>query len=157
MRVPDVGKGSWASSSGTARSMRGNKRRDTQPEIKIRKLLHASGLRFRIDYSLQPGIRTKADIVFTRRRVAVYIDGCFWHGCPQHATYPKTNTEHWLPKLARNIERDRKTDAALQACGWTVIRIWEHVLPSDAAVLIARAVASSPAASDEVSTSKHAP
>lgn len=122
-----TGKASWASNSGVARSMRSNRRKDTKPEIAIRSLLHNQGLRYRVDFApLASHKRRRADIVFTRLKIAVFIDRCFWHGCPEHATYPKRNEDYWLPKLARNIERDRETDAILREAGWTVIRIWEH-------------------------------
>lgn len=109
--------------------MRGNKRKDTAPELAVRRRLHAMGLRYRIDHPPVPGLRRRADIVFTRRRIAVFIDGCFWHSCPLHATTPKQNAEYWLPKLATNVERDRDTDARLTAAGWTVLRYWEHEAP----------------------------
>jgi DNA mismatch endonuclease, patch repair protein len=111
--------------------MRGNKRVDTKPEIAIRSLLHRRGLRFRKDYTLRANGRvTRPDIVFTRRRVAVYIDGCFWHQCPEHGTRPRANAAYWEPKLRRNVERDREVDRALRAAGWTVIRMWEHDEPA---------------------------
>jgi DNA mismatch endonuclease (patch repair protein) len=108
--------------------MRSNRRRDTVPEIAVRARLHASGLRYRVDFS-PAGNRRRADIVFTRQRLAVFIDGCFWHGCPTHATTPATNVDYWIPKLRRNWERDRETDADLRAAGWTVARFWEHEDP----------------------------
>lgn len=112
--------------------MRGNRRRDTKPELAVRRLLYASGLRYRVDFA-PLGDRYRADVVFTRARVAVYIDGCFWHGCPLHATYPKRNSEYWLPKLRRNVERDRETTMRLQDAGWKVLRFWEHELPQEVA------------------------
>nr|WP_268912063.1 very short patch repair endonuclease [Leucobacter soli] len=128
-------------SAGTSRSMRSNKRRDTRPELVLRSELHRRGRRFRVDYAPLPERkRRRADIVFTRRRVAVFVDGCFWHGCPEHATYPKSNADYWLPKLARNIERDRETDAELEERGWAVVRVWEHMNPGEAADLIERAL-----------------
>lgn len=102
-----------------------NRGRDTAPELAVRRLLHAAGLRYRVDYAPLGG-RRGADIVFTRRRVAVFIDGCFWHGCPEHATAPKTNAGYWGPKLERNIVRDRETDASLLDAGWRVLRFWGH-------------------------------
>lgn len=119
--------------------MRSNRRRDTAPELRVRRLLHAAGLRYRVDYPPLGG-RRRADIVFTRRRVAVFIDGCFWHGCPEHATLPTTNSDYWLPKLHRNIERDRATDALLCDAGWMVLRYWEHEAPAEVAQAIADAV-----------------
>lgn len=118
--------GSWASAPGVRRSMRGNRARDTKPEVRIRQALHARGLRFRVDLRLQPPLRTRADIVFTRARVAVFVDGCFWHSCPIHGTAPRTNSAYWLPKLERNRQRDLETTRALQAAGWMVVRVWEH-------------------------------
>ena len=105
--------------------MQSNRRRDTLPEIAVRKILHRAGFRYRVDYAALGG-RRRADIVFTRQHIAIFIDGCFWHGCPAHATIPKTNTAYWLPKLQRNIERDRETDGMLREAGWIVLRFWEH-------------------------------
>lgn len=120
--------------------MQANRGRDTVPELAVRRLLHAAGLRYRIDFAPLGG-RRRADIVFTRKRIAVFIDGCYWHGCPEHATYPKRNSDYWLPKLARNIERDRETDDLLGGAGWTVLRYWEHEAPgaiADAIVVTVR-------------------
>lgn len=133
---------SWASSIGSRHSMQANRRSDTCPELAVRRLLHASGLRYRVDYAPLGG-RRRADIVFTRKRVAVFIDGCFWHGCPEHATYPKRNSDYWLPKLARNIERDREMDRLLRDAEWTVLRFWEHEAPADVATGIVAAVRAS--------------
>jgi len=117
---------SWATNEATRKSMLGNRSRDTRPELLIRRALHARGFRFRVDLRPEPSLRTRADIVFTRRRIAVYIDGCFWHGCPLHATTPKSNESYWLPKLARNAERDAQSTASLEERGWLVLRFWEH-------------------------------
>lgn len=106
--------------------MLGNRSRDTRPELLIRSALHALGFRFRVDLRPEPSLRTRADIVFTKRRVAVYIDGCFWHGCPLHATSPKSNVDYWTPKLARNAERDAESTTSLENHGWLVLRFWEH-------------------------------
>jgi DNA mismatch endonuclease (patch repair protein) len=126
--------------------MRGNRRAHTSPERRVRSLLHASGYRFRVDYPIQvPNGSVRPDIVFTRKRVAVFIDGCFWHRCPQHGTSPRANSDYWGPKLDRNVARDRRVDQALRAAGWTVIRIWEHVGAEEAAALI---IASLAAAAD---------
>lgn len=109
--------------------MQANRRRDTSPELAVRRLVHAAGFRYRVDFRLVPALRTRADLVFTRSRIAVFIDGCFWHSCPAHGTRPKSNVEYWSPKLARNVQRDRETDAALEALGWQVLRFWEHEDP----------------------------
>ncbi|MFF2371638.1 very short patch repair endonuclease [Agromyces sp. NPDC058110] len=121
---------SWATSEGTRKSMLANKRRDTTTELAVRKLLHARGLRYRVDFPPVPGLRRRADIVFTRARIAVFIDGCFWHGCPEHATQPKRNSDYWEPKLAANVARDRDTDGRLDEAGWRVLRFWEHIAPT---------------------------
>ncbi len=132
--------GSWASSPGVAKSMRSNTHRDTRPELAIRRLLHARGLRYRVDMAPWSNKRRRADIVFTRQRLAVFVDGCFWHGCPEHATLPMRNADYWRPKLAKNIERDRETTAMAEAEDWRVLRIWEHVPPEEAVQLIIRAL-----------------
>lgn len=119
--------------------MRGNRRTDTAPEVKLRRALHAGGLRFRKDYAVQgEGVRTRPDLVFTRRRIAVFVDGCFWHGCSTHCRIPTRNQEYWLAKIGRNRERDAATSEALAAAGWGVVRIWEHE-PLDVAVARVRA------------------
>lgn len=105
----------------------------TAPEVAIRRALHRRGLRYRVNMPL-PGIgKVRPDIVFTRVRVAVFVDGCFWHRCPEHGTSPKTNADWWRQKLDTNVERDRTTDTALVEAGWTVIRIWEHENATNAA------------------------
>ena len=115
--------------------------RDTGPEVALRRQLHARGLRFRKDSRPEPDIRCKADIVFTRARVCVFVDGCFWHGCPQHFTPPKTNTEWWLEKIEDNIRRDREQTRRLQENGWIVLRFWEHEVANSAVDVIAEYVA----------------
>ena len=122
---------SWASSEGNRRSMQANKGRDTAPELLIRKLLHADGLRYRVNFRPLPALRRTADIVFTRARLAVFIDGCFWHGCPDHYQRPGINREYWDPKVAGNRERDVDTSEALIAAGWRVLRFWEHEAIAD--------------------------
>jgi DNA mismatch endonuclease (patch repair protein) len=124
---------SWAASEGTRKSMLANKRRDTSTEIAVRRELHARGLRYRVDFAPLPGLRRRADVVFTRARVAVFIDGCFWHGCPIHGTAPKRNADYWGPKLAANVARDQDTDRRLADAGWRVLRFWEHEAPRAAA------------------------
>jgi DNA mismatch endonuclease (patch repair protein) len=106
--------------------MQGNKARDTSPELAVRRLLHAQGLRYRVNYRPLKELRRTADIAFTRKKIAVLIDGCFWHGCPDHYTRPGTNREFWDAKVERNKTRDGDTDRALSAAGWTVLRFWEH-------------------------------
>lgn len=99
----------------------------TQPELAIRSELHRRGLRYRVNDRGLPG---RPDIVFTRARIAVQVDGCFWHGCPEHGSVPKSNTEWWRTKLEANRDRDVRNDATLSADGWLVIRVWEHEDPS---------------------------
>jgi DNA mismatch endonuclease, patch repair protein len=101
-------------------------RRDTRPELEIRRELHARGLRYRVDVSPVPSSRGRADILFRQARVAVYVDGCFWHSCPDHGILPKGNREWWREKLAANVRRDRTTDSTLAELGWRVVRVWEH-------------------------------
>lgn len=117
--------------------MRGNQRRDTRPELALRSALHARGMRYRVDLPIRPatGARPiRPDIVFTRAKIAVFVDGCFWHGCPDHGTKPTRNADYWTAKLERNIERDRRNNALLEEAGWTVIRIWEHEASHDAVI-----------------------
>lgn len=123
---------SWARTPAVRRVMQGNRGRDTKPELAVRRLLHAAGLRYRVGVPPVAGLRRSADVVFTRARVAVFVDGCFWHGCPTHFTLPGHNAEYWRGKVTRNAARDRETDTLLQAQGWVVIRIWEHEDMTDA-------------------------
>ncbi len=118
--------------------------RDTAPELMLRRQLHALGLRYRVHRRPLAGIRRTADIVFPRKRVAIFVDGCFWHGCPVHGTAPKTNADWWAAKLDRNKERDADTDRLLAEAGWTVVRIWEHEDPAEAAGRIEQILAASP-------------
>jgi DNA mismatch endonuclease, patch repair protein len=113
--------------------MRANRRRDTGPELALRSELHRRGLRFRVDYRPDPTVRCRVDIAFTRARVVVFVDGCFWHSCPKHRTIPRANREWWQAKLDRNVERDRANDMEMARLGWTVVRIWEHESPMAAA------------------------
>ena len=115
-------------------------RRDTKPELKIRSLLHRRGLRYRVDRKPLPDHRFRADIVFGPTKVAVFIDGCFWHGCPEHGTLPKNNREWWQAKLLANVQRDRRTNEALLAGGWLPMRFWEHESPEAVANAIVSAV-----------------
>jgi DNA mismatch endonuclease (patch repair protein) len=107
--------------------MRAIRRRDTKPERELRSALHRRGLRFRVDYAIPvDGRSPRPDVAFTRQRLAVFVDGCFWHGCEEHAQRPKENTAYWGPKIARNIERDAEQTAKLESAGWAVLRVWEH-------------------------------
>lgn len=135
------------SSDIVSKRMRSNPGTGTKPEIALRSALHALGLRFRKDFPIAvEGRRVRPDVVFTRRKVAVYLDGCFWHRCPEHGTRPTSNSWYWGPKLDRNVERDRETDSLLDAAGWRVIRVWEHEDPAVAAQQIAAAVREGPGA-----------
>ncbi|GAB2526110.1 very short patch repair endonuclease [Nocardia heshunensis] len=116
------------------------RRAGTKPEMDLRRELHRRGKRFFVDRAPLPGLRRRADLVFPRRKVAVYVDGCFWHSCPEHATRPKNNAQWWAEKLAGNVARDRDTDARLTAAGWTVVRVWEHEAAVSAADLVMRAL-----------------
>lgn len=121
--------------------MLGNKRRDTKPELALRRSVHALGLRYRVDAQPLPGLRRRADLLFTRARVAVYLDGCFWHGCSLHYREPGgLNAAYWASKVAGNQARDRDTDARLVEAGWLVVRVWEHEDPVEAAQRVARGV-----------------
>ena len=130
-------------SLGRRRNMQAIRRRDTKPELAVRSLLHARGLRYRCDLRLKIGERSvRPDIVFTRRKVAVFIDGCFWHSCPEHSKPPKNNTGYWHPKLQRNHERDVENTAVLEGAGWIVVRAWEHIPASEIAQQVQSAIAS---------------
>jgi len=118
--------------------MQGNRSTGTTPEIALRRALHRRGLRFRKDYKIASGGRgVRADVVFPRQRVAVFVDGCYWHGCPQHFRMPTRNADYWAAKIARNQARDRRVSDELGAAGWRVLRVWEHEPPDDAAALVA--------------------
>lgn len=129
-----------ASSEAARKRMKSVRQRDTTPEIALRSEIHRKGLRFRVDVSLIEGLRRRADVVFHSARVAVFVDGCFWHGCPIHGTWPKSNAEFWREKIERNRQRDADTDLRLERAGWLVIRVWEHEDPSKAAENICRIV-----------------
>ncbi|MBF4573170.1 very short patch repair endonuclease [Herbiconiux sp. VKM Ac-1786] len=117
-----------STTAGRSRNMRAIKRVDTRPELELRSALHARGYRFRKDYRIDTAQRrARPDVVFTKRKVAIFIDGCYWHSCPTHGRRPTVNQAYWNPKLTNNARRDDATNAALNAEGWVVIRIWEHV------------------------------
>lgn len=131
---------SWASSPGVRRSMQSNRGRDTALELKVRSALHREGLRFRKHTRPLATLRCTADVVFPRARLAVFIDGCYWHACPIHATFPKTNAEWWKAKLDRNRNRDRLNAQVLTDAGWQVLRVWEHEDVDDIVVLVKETV-----------------
>lgn len=106
--------------------MQANRRRDTGPEMRLRQELFARGLRYFVDRRPFKTVRWRADLVFPRSRVAVFVDGCYWHGCPEHYSVPRVNTDYWAPKIEGNQARDRNFDELLRAAGWTVVRVWEH-------------------------------
>ena len=120
---------SWASSEGARRSMQSNKGRDTKPELLVRRLLHAAGLRYRVSARPEKDLRRTVDVLFRPARVAVLIDGCYWHGCPDHYIPPKANGGYWSDKVARNRARDAATNRVLTDRGWLVLRFWEHEDP----------------------------
>ncbi len=120
--------------------LRRQRRRDTAPEVALRRELHRRGLRFRVDRTVLPGSRRTADVVFGPARVAVFVDGCFWHSCPEHGIQPRNNHEWWAAKLAGNVARDRDTDRRLRDADWLALRVWEHEQVADAATAIERAV-----------------
>ncbi|WP_405820215.1 very short patch repair endonuclease [Streptomyces sp. NBC_00838] len=132
--------GSWASSAARRRNMQAIRSRDTKPERLIRSLVHAQGLRYRVAARPLPDLRRTADIVFRPVKVAVFIDGCYWHGCPDHYVAPRTNSGYWSGKVAGNIARDRDTDQQLFEASWTVLRFWEHESPDDCALKITETV-----------------
>ncbi len=138
----DVRRPTRAANEGTRKSMRSNKGRDTRPELAIRRRVHASGLRYRVSARPLPGFRRTADLVFTRLRVAVFVDGCFWHGCRDHGTRPRSNSDWWQTKIEANIARDRDTELMLARLGWNVVRVWEHESPDLAAERVVDALLS---------------
>jgi DNA mismatch endonuclease, patch repair protein len=122
--------------------MQGNGPKDTRPEVAIRSLLHRRGLRFRKHARPLGTLRCRADLVFPRDKVAVFVDGCFWHACPQHGHTPRSNSDYWSAKLTLNAERDARNSAALKGEGWKVVRAWEHEDPMAVAAQIEEVVRS---------------
>jgi DNA mismatch endonuclease (patch repair protein) len=121
---------SWASNPGVRARMQRQQTRDTQPELAVRRLLHAAGLRYRVDVAPVPNLRRRADVVFGPAKVALFIDGCFWHGCPVHGTRAiRSNPSYWMEKIRRNRARDQHTDMLLESTGWISVRVWEHEDP----------------------------
>ena len=134
---------SWASSAGRRRNMQANRSQDTGPELAVRKLVHKAGLRYRVAAQPEPNLRRRADLVFPTQRIAVFIDGCFWHGCPEHGRRTwNHNRDYWPTKIATNKARDLETTFLLVRSGWRVLRFWEHEDPRDVANDIIEAVSS---------------
>ena len=122
-----------ASSAGVSQRMSRAPRRDTPVEVALRRELHRRGRRFRVIYKVPGNRRRTIDIAFPRRQLAVFVDGCFWHGCPDHGVLPVSNREWWIQKLGANIARDADTNRLLRDAGWTVVRVWEHTNAHDGA------------------------
>lgn len=116
----------WASSEAVRKIMVGNKAKDTGPELALRSVLHRRGFRYRLDVRPLPTLRRRADLVFRKARVAVFVDGCYWHGCSEHYAPPAMNAEYWASKIERNKLRDQETDRLLLEAGWLPVRVWEH-------------------------------
>lgn len=133
---------SRASSAASRAVMSANKGRDTKPEKLLRSALHRHGLRYRVGVRPLPDLRRTADVVFTKVRVAVFVDGCYWHGCPEHHRPAKKGAAFWQEKIAGNQARDTETNEALRNAGWLVIRVWEHEDPERAAQAVLQAVRS---------------
>ena len=134
----------YITTPGRSRNMAAIKRSETKPEVALRAALHRLGYRFRKDYPVRVAGKTvRPDIAFTRLQIAVFVDGCFWHSCPEHGRRPRVNGAYWDPKLARNVERDREQAEALRAAGWVVVRIWEHVPRDEAANQVVSVLAGS--------------
>jgi len=126
-------RGPLASSEVVRRRFAGQGRRDTRPELRLRRELHRRGLRYRVDRAVPGLARVRPDLLFPGARLVVFVDGCFWHACDEHAHLPESNTAWWLAKLEANVLRDRRADARLIALGWEVLRVWEHEDPAEAA------------------------
>lgn len=124
-------------------TMRANRGKDTGPELALRRELHRRGARYRVNHRLDfgPGRRVRPDVVFTAARIAVFIDGCFWHGCREHRSLPSSNVEFWREKIEATRQRDRRNDELLVSEGWRVVRLWEHVPSADGADVVLSAVA----------------
>lgn len=129
------------SSPEASRRMAKVRQKGTGAEVELRHELYRNGLRYRVGYVVMQRPRRVADIAFPGLRIAVFVDGCFWHGCPEHASWPKQNAEFWRHKIETNRSRDADTDARLEANGWKVVRVWEHDSPVTAAEAISKLVA----------------
>ena len=129
------------SSAEASRRMAKVRQKGTGAEIALRRELYQRGLRYRVGFQVLKKPRRVADVVFPGPMIAIFVDGCFWHGCPEHATWPKQNSEFWRQKIEANRARDDDTNQRLRSVGWTVLRFWEHEPPTEAADLVAHAVA----------------
>ncbi|MCV2488251.1 very short patch repair endonuclease [Geodermatophilus sp. YIM 151500] len=150
------GKPSWASSAAAQRVMRGNRHRDSRPELAVRRAAHALGLRYRVATAPLAGVRRTADLVFPGQRVAVFVDGCFWHGCPRHYVASKTNRDFWDNKIAANRLRDNETNELLDQAGWVALRFWAHEEPASVATQIYRVVHKRRTRKQQSTPQKHA-
>ena len=129
------------SSKSVSAVMRGNRSSDTSPEVALRAALHRRGYRFRKNLRISvQGVARRPDIVFTRWKIVVFVDGCFWHSCPTHGRQPRSNSEYWSAKLGRNRARDAATNDAFTSAGWAVVRVWEHEPTSMALALVEEAI-----------------
>jgi DNA mismatch endonuclease (patch repair protein) len=146
--------GSWAANPAIRRVMQGNKSRDTRPEIAVRSAVHALGMRYRVSARPLRDLRRTTDLVFRNSRVAVFVDGCFWHGCPKHHAPPKTNASYWATKIQGNKSRDKDTTERLGREGWTVLRFWSQEEPLSVATQIAKVVAANIRAGNPVAGRK---
>lgn len=124
-----------------SRRMAKVRQKGTDAEVALRRAMHRIGLRYRIDYEVLRKPRRVADIAFPGRKIAIFVDGCFWHGCPEHATWPKRNADFWRQKIEANRQRDTDTNERLRSIGWTVLRFWSHESPAEAAKAVERMVA----------------
>lgn len=153
--VPELDHGrAEASRPGIDRIMRANKSRDTKPELRLRRALHRRGLRYRVHHRPEPELRRTADLVFPRAKVAIFVDGCFWHGCPAHHRPASVNSAFWANKIQGTQARDRSTTQFLQERGWAVIRVWEHEDPEVVAESVAAAVRTRSASRPKAATDK---
>lgn len=145
-----------ASSEAVSARMARTGRRDTRPEIALRSHLHALGLRYRVDKAVLPDKRRRVDVVFGPARVAVFVDGCFWHGCPEHGTLPRSNATYWREKIEANRARDADTNARLEREGWAVVRLWEHEDMAERAQAVAALVRDRRARATPIGTTQRA-
>jgi DNA mismatch endonuclease, patch repair protein len=129
------------SSPETSRRMANVRQTGTDPEVALRRELYRRGLRYRVNYEVMKKPRRVADVAFPWLKIAIFIDGCYWHGCPEHATWPKQNAEFWRQKIETNRLRDADTNSRLLDVGWTVLRFWEHQSPIECAETIAQKIA----------------